>query len=171
MRRWPWRRPIVGQTPKRRFQKPAACRRCGAPGDRLALIYAGPFPAPRAIAKMSDRGEAFYEDPDLGTETHWWCTVGDHNATTEAATAGDARDVHLGGTWAEDGALRASVQVGDVLEAYDCGYIRVKEIRADGVVQGNMPVDRRGQRLFPDHLWTWEDLDRNRCVIVRRTCE
>lgn len=55
---------------------------------------------------------------------------------------------------------RDRLRVGDILETYDCGYIAVKEITADGVIQGNTATG------FAEHFWTWERLNFYSCCII-----
>lgn len=55
---------------------------------------------------------------------------------------------------------RENLRVGDILETYDCGYIAVKDIKPEGVIQGNTAA------IFPDHFWTWEKLNFYGCCII-----
>ena len=62
------------------------------------------------------------------------------------------------GLWAEHGqAFRDALRPGTVLETYDCGYITVNSVTADGVL-----ADTIYER---DHLWTWADLLRYECLL------
>ncbi|HET7586335.1 MAG TPA: hypothetical protein VFK13_15590 [Gemmatimonadaceae bacterium] len=64
--------------------------------------------------------------------------------------------------WAwHDPAFHAQVRPGMILETNDCAYILVKEIRPDGIIQGNV-APGLGSGEF---LWTWDALARWQCLI------
>lgn len=63
--------------------------------------------------------------------------------------------------WARDGeTFREALRPGTVLETYDCGYITVNSVTADGVL-----ADTLFER---DYLWNWDSLIRLGCIVYHQ---
>lgn len=86
---------------------------------------------------------------------------GDHSDYVPWVRVGPDRSRHW--DWTRP-ALRARVRPGTVLETYDCGYITVHRVEAEGVVQSPAPVVL-GCEGLEELLWTWEELKRYECTI------
>lgn len=59
--------------------------------------------------------------------------------------------------WTTDLEARARLQIGTVLETYDCAYLRVDAITPEGVICPNISS--------PGAIETWADLERCECII------
>ena len=56
--------------------------------------------------------------------------------------------------------VRQQLQIGTILEDYDCGYIRVEGITPEGVVSPTIFEAR--------HLWTWDALQKGEHIIYEQ---